>query len=94
MVPIVSSARAKIDASGSNIDVELARELLLFNFLGWLCLVPIAVLAFVYYGRWFGYYRIRKIREKGPLPQLLAGGVILIVMAMVIVGPLKARVGC
>lgn len=91
VVPIVSSAKAKLVAAGSKIDVDLAREILFFNYITWLSLVPVSVLAFVYYVHRFGIYRVRKVRTKGAIPQLLALAVLFWLLAIMVAGPLETK---
>lgn len=93
-IPIVSSVRAKFAAAGSQIDVELARELLFFNVVIGLCLIPLAVLAFAFHLRRFGTHDVRMIRtvkEKGPAGLIGATIFLAAIAAIMSVSPLMSK---
>lgn len=78
IVPIVSSVRAKLAVVNSPIDSELARELLFFNVIIGLCLVPATAFLFICYILRFGLNKSRPIREKGMIRPLLSAIFLLV----------------
>lgn len=91
IVPVVSSVRAKLAAVNSPIDGELARELLFFNVIIGLCLVPATAFFFIYYIWRFGAYKSRAIREKGMIRPLLSAIFLLIVTTTMNVTSVAAK---
>lgn len=87
LLPIVFSFSSKAQGLASHSYVQLIRELLLFNFIFWVIAGLVGVAAYAYSVSRFGAYRIRRIRDRGALPQLFAGGILFLVSIVQNSGP-------